>query len=177
MGGTLAATSELGRGSTFSFELELPEADEAIARHTRRRDAHVAPRTVSAAAPVVLAVEDSPVNRIVATSVLKRCGYNAHAVNDGLEALDALAARSYDAVLMDCQMPGLDGYETTRELRRREDGGERTPIIAMIAHAMTGDRERCLAAGMDDYVTKPMRSQALSDTLARWIGRDAPVAA
>jgi CheY-like chemotaxis protein len=128
-------------------------------------------------APLVLVVEDSPVNRVVAVRVLERCGYHAHVVNDGQEALDALATTRYDAVLMDCQMPGLDGYEATAELRRREDGGRRTPVIAMTAHAMTGDRERCLKAGMDDYITKPVRAQTLTEALQRWLGEPAAVAA
>jgi CheY-like chemotaxis protein len=93
-------------------------------------------------------------------------------VNDGREALQALSSQRYDAVLMDCQMPDIDGYEATRELRRRENGGRHTPVIAMTAHAMTGDRERCLEAGMDDYVAKPVRAQTLNDVLRRWI--DAP---
>ena len=115
----------------------------------------------------MLVVEDSPVNRLVAVHVLERCGFRAHVVNDGREALQALATQTYDAVLMDCQMPDIDGYEATRELRRREAGAaDHTPVIAMTAHAMAGDRERCLEAGMDDYIAKPVRSQALVGSAA-----------
>jgi signal transduction histidine kinase/ActR/RegA family two-component response regulator len=177
MGGTIGAESEPGRGSTFWFELPLPAGAVAAPATIRRRDAHMAPRPPDGARPVVLVVEDSPVNRVVAIGVLERCGFNAHAVNDGREALEALSSRRYDAVLMDCQMPEIDGYEATRELRRREQGLRHTPVIAMTAHAMHGDRERCLEAGMDDYVTKPVRAQALADALGRWIAPDARAAA
>jgi signal transduction histidine kinase/ActR/RegA family two-component response regulator len=167
MDGTIGAESEPGRGSVFWFELGLAQAVDvpAPSAHDADRGAtplHTPPR-------LVLVVEDSPVNRIVATSVLERCGYHAHVVTDGREALNALSTQRYDAVLMDCQMPELDGYEATRELRKREGDGQHTPVIAMTAHAMSGDRERCLAAGMDDYITKPIRAQTLSDTLERWI--------
>ena len=121
-------------------------------------------------AALVLVVEDSPVNRLVAVHMLERCGFRAHVVNDGREALQALSTQRYDAVLMDCQMPDIDGYEATRELRRRESDGRRTPVIAMTAHAMTGDRERCVEAGMDDFIAKPVRSQTLDEVLHRWIG-------
>jgi signal transduction histidine kinase/ActR/RegA family two-component response regulator len=169
MGGKIGAHSQLGHGSSFHFELPLPPAPDARATSVRGRDAHLAPRLAPASAPLILVAEDSPVNRVVAVRVLERCGYRAHVVNDGQEALEALATTRYDAVLMDCQMPGLDGYEATRELRRREQGGIRTPVIAMTAHAMAGDRERCLEAGMDDYVSKPVRAQTLTETLERWI--------
>ncbi|MGA2755758.1 MAG: ATP-binding protein [Solirubrobacteraceae bacterium] len=120
---------------------------------------------------IVLVVEDSPVNRIVAGRVLERSGFRTLLVDDALQALEALDVRHFDAILMDCQMPGMDGYEATRELRRRESaGGRHTPVIAMTAHAMTGDRERCLDAGMDDYITKPVRSRVLVEVLQRWIG-------
>jgi signal transduction histidine kinase/ActR/RegA family two-component response regulator len=121
-------------------------------------------------APIVLVVEDSAVNRMVAGHVLERAGFRAHLVDDALQALDALDGQHFDAILMDCQMPGMDGYEATRELRRRESVDERhTPVIAMTAHAMAGDRERCLQAGMDDYISKPVRSQVLVEMLQRWV--------
>ena len=110
--------------------------------------------------------------------MLERCGFEAQVAENGRKALEALSQRTYAAVLMDCQMPELDGYETTREIRRLEQGGPRMPIIAMTANAMQGERERCLAAGMDDYLTKPLRQRTLKDTLcalgrgsARAVGR------
>jgi CheY-like chemotaxis protein/HPt (histidine-containing phosphotransfer) domain-containing protein len=116
----------------------------------------------------VLVVEDTPVNQVVAARMLEKCGFEAQVADNGRAALAALSERSYAAVLMDCQMPDLDGYETTREVRRREQGSRRTPIIAMTANSMQGDRERCLAAGMDDYLTKPLRNLLLRDALRRW---------
>ncbi len=118
----------------------------------------------------VLLVEDNKMNQLVATRVLARLGYDCEVANDGQEALDAIAAGNYDAVLMDCQMPVMDGYEATRRLRRDEAGtGRRLPVIAMTAAAMQGDRETCLAAGMDDYITKPIRPDTIAETLRRWI--------
>ena len=175
MGGTIGADSEPGRGSTFWFELALPEVTVNVVPNGRERVVHLSERRGDPDAALVLVVEDSPVNRLVAMHVLKRCGYRAHVVNDGREALQALSSQRYDAVLMDCQMPDIDGYEATRELRRREDGGRRTPVIAMTAHAMIGDRERCLEAGMDDYIAKPVRSQLLAEVLGRWIDAERAV--
>jgi two-component system sensor histidine kinase/response regulator len=122
----------------------------------------------------VLVVEDNAVNQRLASVQLGKLGLLADVAGDGAEALAALAQRPYDAVLMDCQMPGMDGYQTTRELRRRElvrGDGRRLPVIAMTANALEGDRERCLAVGMDDYVAKPVRIEALAETLERWLSR------
>jgi len=119
--------------------------------------------------PVVLVAEDSPINQIVAARALERCGCEVHVVSDGREALDALRARSFDAVLIDCQMPNMDGYAATGALRAREHGVTHTPVIAMTAQAMDGDRERCLRAGMDDYISKPMRHAELARMLRHWI--------
>lgn len=131
----------------------------------------------------VLLVEDNAVNQKVATHMLRRLGYAVEIARDGQQALDRLAEGTFDAVLMDCQMPVLDGHEATREVRRRERGGRRTPIIAMTAAAMAGDRERCVLAGMDDHVAKPVRSGHLAAVLRRWVAApevvlsDAPVGA
>jgi signal transduction histidine kinase/CheY-like chemotaxis protein len=124
----------------------------------------------------VLVAEDNTVNQRVATLMLDRLGYRADVAADGAEALDALARIPYDAVLMDANMPEMDGYEATRRLRAREAAsGKHTPVIAMTASAMTGDRETCLAAGMDDYLTKPIRNEELGSILERWIAKH-PVA-
>jgi two-component system sensor histidine kinase/response regulator len=170
MGGTIGAESVPGEGSTFRFELLLAsplDVDDANAAPAR--DAGQADTQLWAAPPLVLVAEDNQINQIVAARSLERCGCSVDVVSDGRAALDAIAEKRYDVVLMDCQMPELDGYETTAEIRRREGDGERTPVIAMTAQAMDGDRERCLEAGMDDFISKPIRHANLVATLRRWI--------
>ena len=119
----------------------------------------------------VLLVEDHPVNQQVAKRLLERLGLHVEVANNGAEALERLEHGRHDLVLMDCQMPVLDGYSATRRLREREQSQTlpRLPVIAMTAHAMAGDRERCLESGMDDYLTKPLDRVLLADTLARWL--------
>jgi len=124
----------------------------------------------------ILLVEDNIVNQRVARGMLEKAGHSVLVASDGREALRALEQLPFDLVLMDVQMPEMGGFEATAEIRKKEAGGRRIPIIAMTAHAMAGDRERCLEAGMDDYISKPIRSAALLELVERyWVRRPEPV--
>ena len=119
----------------------------------------------------VLVVEDNPVNQAVVKKMLEKAGLSPVTANDGVEAMEALRNEQFDVVLMDCQMPRMDGYETTEAIREREEhqGLMRMPVIAMTANAMSGDRERCLAVGMDDYLSKPVKPSQLETMLRQWL--------
>ncbi len=120
----------------------------------------------------VLVVEDGEVNRLVAVGTLRHLGYSAVAVEDGRQALAALADTAFDAVLMDVKMPGLDGYQTTAELRSLEGSQRHTPVIAMTATATDDERDRCLASGMDDYLSKPITRASVAAVMGRWVAAD-----
>jgi two-component system sensor histidine kinase/response regulator len=145
----------------------LRQGATAIATPSREGPA---PITLHAHGTPVLLVEDNPINREVATGLLELLGYQVDSVEDGRQACDRSAIASYSVILMDCQMPVMDGFTATATIRQRErqQHATRAPIIALTANAMEGDRERCLVAGMDDYLTKPFSHQALSEMLAHW---------
>jgi PAS domain S-box-containing protein len=156
MGGRIGFESEPGRGSTFWFTLELALPDLANENPGQ------------ALGLDVLVVEDNPVNRRVALHMLAHLGCRAEAVPDGKSAVEAVAAGGYALVLMDLHMPEMDGFAATAEIRRLEGRSRHTPVIALTARAIAGDRERCLEAGMDDYLSKPVRRDELHSVLQRW---------
>ena len=167
MGGHIVVHSAADEGSEFSFDLTLP-LGKAPARASRSPFVE-RPRVLSGR---LLVVEDDRVNQRVIELLLKKLGVECVTVADGAASVEVATLERWDAVLMDCQMPGMDGYEATRQIRARL-AGRPLPIIALTANAMTGDREACLAAGMDDFIAKPIRQEELRACLERWLGKPA----
>ncbi|MBI2566063.1 MAG: response regulator [Candidatus Schekmanbacteria bacterium] len=187
MGGNIGVDSAAGEGSEFWFTARLAIATAPVDNRVRAACMPIATGSAdgtpgrllpSPDAVRILLAEDSITNQQVALGILKKLGFHAAAVADGAEAVAALRSTPYDLVLMDLQMPVLDGLEATRQIRAlaAAAGGRRVPIIAMTAHAMRGDRERCLEAGMDDYISKPVNPTALAEALRRWLGASDPCA-
>jgi CheY-like chemotaxis protein len=165
MRGTLSVESAAGAGSIFSFTVEFPKQPNPMVRELASNSSSAGADPVLLRAHRVLIAEDNLVNQRVASAQLQKLGYNSDIVANGLEVMEALRWTPYDIILMDCQMPEMDGYEATRRLRKK--AGHQPYIIAMTAHAMQGDREISLNAGMNDYITKPVRTQELETALSK----------
>jgi signal transduction histidine kinase/HPt (histidine-containing phosphotransfer) domain-containing protein/ActR/RegA family two-component response regulator len=180
MGGELTVHSQLNAGSSFEIDIFLVSApvivEQGMAKQDKARRARIAAQATSVAghdiqfAGRVLLAEDNETNLIVARAWLEKAGLEVRTVENGEQALQLISTEHFDAVLMDCQMPVLDGFATTIVLRRKEAGtGAHLPVIALTANAMEGDRERCLQAGMDDYLAKPYSGPELRNLLLRWL--------
>jgi PAS domain S-box-containing protein len=173
LGGKVRVQSTQGQGSTFSFTACLRRAARAEGAGTARvNDTVPAPCSPTRLRLRILLADDNEVNQRLSRGLLERQGHEVHVVGNGHDALAVLVSRTaFDLVLMDVQMPGMDGLQVTAALRRQEAGtGRRVPVIAVTAHAMQGDRERCLAAGMDGYVTKPISGATLARAIAGALG-------
>lgn len=167
MSGKIGLLSSPGKGSTFWFALPLEDVSDTEPEYVE--PVEMQKITTSAKTSVILLAEDNPVNARLAVLQLKRLGYQADVAGTGREAVDAVAKRQYALVLMDIQMPDMDGFEATNAIRKAEIlNGLHVPIVATTAHAMPGDREKCIAAGMDDYLTKPLALEALAAILRKW---------
>ncbi len=181
MGGSLDFTGSPGEGTTFRFELALPAAapgagpgrapgqEQGIMCGNRTTADHAAGQaaTMGRGNACILLVDDGEINRIVGRGLLESLGYEVVTASSGWDALEVVGDGRYAAILMDCLMPDMDGYEATRRIRALDGPERHIPIVALTAAAMAGDRERCLAAGMDDYVSKPFDLDLLDAALAR----------
>lgn len=172
MGGKLTVTSELGKGSQFRFYIPVREADRSDVLMTMP-----APIQASHWAGLrLLVAEDQPINQLLMRKLLEDTGCQMFMAQNGEEAVSVWKKERIDLILMDVQMPVMDGMVATAQIRQLEQGGlTRTPIIALTAHAMPGDQDRCLAAGMDGYVTKPISIHALNDCVSQVLSKPAPV--
>lgn len=170
MGGSIWTESTIGEGSTFHFTVVVKGAKQPLESKRPKASPVIKSPPVSVLAEPsdglrILLAEDNPINQKVAEMMLEEIGYRADLVTNGNEVLEAVERKSYDVILMDVQMPGMDGLAATVELHRRYPDGGRPRIIGMTAHAMVGDRERCLQSGMDEYLTKPVRPEVLEAVL------------
>jgi PAS domain S-box-containing protein len=169
MGGEANASSTLGQGSTFWLSARLMHAPSEVSQHT---DTLALPLRRTLARPYrILLVEDEPINREIAEFLLQDAGYQVDCAENGVEAVTRASTTPYDLILMDMQMPFMDGLEATRRIRRQ--GGRPVPIVAMTANAFQEDRERCLRAGMNDFIAKPISPELLLGSIARWLGQHA----
>jgi len=170
LGGELGFESTSGdsvpSGSTFWFSIPVEERELAVSETLIEESVPQArPEGVE---PRILVAEDNAVNQRLMARMLEKLGYPFDLAENGKEAVTAFDTMPYDLVLMDCHMPEMDGFEATAQIRGLEPAGVHTPIIAVTANVMKGDRERCLAAGMDDYLPKPLTLDVLADALLRW---------
>jgi PAS domain S-box-containing protein len=159
MNGRLWVESAPGSGATFYFAVPLEQSESAAVQSAERKPGQLAPCVAPEARLRILVAEDNIVNQRVAHSMLEKMGHSVALAGTGRQAVEAAAAERFDLIFMDVQMPEMDGFEATAHIRRTEH--DHTPIVAMTAHAMSGDREQCLRAGMDDYLAKPIHLEAL----------------
>jgi signal transduction histidine kinase/CheY-like chemotaxis protein len=170
MHGSVGVESTEGTGSTFWFTCVVrPRDRRSLLDSLENRKTNLSTVGSIRTSAMVLVVEDNQVNQALVMAQLKKLGYATQAVSNGKEALEAFSTKNYDLILMDCQMPEMDGFEATIRIRDIEIGrGTRTPIIALTANAMREDRTRCLEVGMDEYLTKPIKLDELAKALSRW---------